>query len=61
MQTSPLGQQQVVVLGFIEDLSVADTAGLLDIPTGSLKSRTAWALVILRQVVREEEDVWDRP
>ncbi|MHB1732316.1 hypothetical protein [Ferrimicrobium acidiphilum] len=57
MQTSPLGQQQVVVLGFIEDLSVADTAGLLDIPTGSLKSRTAWALVTLRQVVCEEEDV----
>jgi len=47
----------VVVLRFIEDLSEAETAGLLGIPAGTVKSRTARALLALRQVVREEEDV----
>ncbi|MHB1711861.1 MAG: RNA polymerase sigma factor [Acidimicrobiales bacterium] len=57
LQTLPFGQRQVVVLRFIEDLSEADTAGLLCIPAGTVKSRTARGLVALRQVVREEEDV----
>jgi len=57
LQTLPLGQRQVVVLRFIEDLSEADTAGLLGIPAGTVKSRAARALVALRQVAREEEDV----
>ena len=57
LQTLPLDQRQVVVLRFIEDLSEAETAGLLGIPTGTVKSRTARALAALRQVVGEEEDV----
>jgi RNA polymerase sigma-70 factor (sigma-E family) len=57
LQTLPLGQRQVVVLRFIEDLSEADTATVLGIPTGTVKSRTARALVALRQTVHEDEDV----
>ncbi len=57
LQTLPLAQRQVVALRFIEDLSEAETAACLGVPAGTVKSRTARALIALRQAVHEEEDV----
>jgi RNA polymerase sigma factor (sigma-70 family) len=43
----------VVVLRVVEDLSEADTAAMLDIPPGTVKSRLSRALSILRATVED--------
>lgn len=54
----PPGQRSVVVLRFIEDLSVQETADLMNVTTGTVKSPTSTALAALRahpHLLPEEE------
>jgi RNA polymerase sigma-70 factor (sigma-E family) len=56
----PAGQRQVIVLRYFEDLPVADTAELLGISPGTVKSYTARALTALRTVLADDaEDIHD--
>ncbi len=52
----PLQQRVVLVLRIVEDMSEAETADLLDVPPGTVKSRLSRALTALRTMV-EESDV----
>jgi RNA polymerase sigma factor (sigma-70 family) len=45
----PMGQRQVLVLRYWEGLSEADIAQLLGVSCGTVKSRAARALAVLRQ------------
>ena len=56
LRALPMAQRQVVVLRFFEDLSEADTAALLGVAAGTVKSRTARALQALRETLGEETD-----
>lgn len=49
IQGLPARQRAVVVLRYYEDLSEADTARLLDITVGTVKSQTARAMDTLRR------------
>ena len=49
----PAGQRQVIVLRYFEDLPVAETAELMGISPGTVKSYTARAMAALREVLGE--------
>jgi RNA polymerase sigma-70 factor (sigma-E family) len=50
----PAGQRQVIVLRYFEDLPVAETAELMGISQGTVKSYTARAMAALREVLSED-------
>lgn len=56
VQQLPERQRAVLVLRFYEDMSEAQTAALLNISTGTVKSQTFRALTTLRQRLAAEEN-----
>ncbi|MFB9237178.1 SigE family RNA polymerase sigma factor [Plantactinospora siamensis] len=57
VQDLPARQRAVLVLRFYEDLSEAQTAALLNISAGTVKSQTSRALATLRRRLAAEEAV----
>ena len=55
VQALPPRQRAVIVLRYYEDLSEAETADLLGISTGTVKSQASRALASLRGLVPEED------
>jgi RNA polymerase sigma-70 factor (sigma-E family) len=51
----PLQQRVVVVLRVVEDMSEEQTATMLGIPTGTVKSRLSRALVVLRSILEGDD------
>jgi RNA polymerase sigma-70 factor (sigma-E family) len=56
-----VAQREVVVLRFLVDLSVADTAGILGISEGTVKSTTAKATARLRVLLTTESTIGEVP
>ena len=56
----PAGQRQVIVLRYFEDLPVAETAELMGISPGTVKSYTARAMAALREVLSEGSEGFGR-
>lgn len=55
LETLPTGQRAVVVCRYYQALSVAETADVLNISEGTVKSRMARALTALRTVLEPNE------
>jgi DNA-directed RNA polymerase specialized sigma24 family protein len=53
----PMRQREVVVLRFILDLSITDTASALGTTEGTVKSHTARALARMRELLTEARDI----
>jgi RNA polymerase sigma factor (sigma-70 family) len=62
LQQLPMELRTVIVLRFYADCSVADTAAVLGIPEGTVKTRTRRALAVLRDCgLIEKTEVPDAP
>lgn len=55
LRTLPIEQRAVVVCRTLLEFSTAETAEVLGLPTGTVKSRLARGLAVLRAAVAEEE------
>ncbi len=55
LQTISPGSRAVMVLHFQEDLPLQDVAAILELPLGTVKSRLAYGLAMLRKEFRGEE------
>lgn len=53
----PPGSRAVLVLHFEEELTLPDVAAVLDIPLGTVKSRLAYGLNVLRKKIKGASDV----
>lgn len=52
----PVVEREVLVLFYLQQLSLAQVAGVLDVPVGTVKSRLHRARRMLRGRINEEED-----
>jgi RNA polymerase sigma-70 factor (sigma-E family) len=57
LQTLPKGRRAVIVLRYIEGLSVEETAAALGCSTGNVKSQSSRGLSALRELLSKEEQV----
>jgi len=56
MARLPVAQRTVIALRIVEDLSEEQTAELLGVPTGTVKSRLSRALGALRSMMEDRDD-----
>ena len=61
VQTLGVPDQQIVYLRYFLDLSVAETAQVLDVAEGTVKSRLSWALDRLRRILQHDFPVLADP
>jgi len=61
VQTLSMPEQQIVYLRYFLDLSVAETAEVLNIPEGTVKSRLSRALDRLRGIIQHDFPVLAEP
>lgn len=54
--TLPLAQRTVIVLYYINDLSLQEIANILDVPAGTVKSRLHYGRRAMRKAMEAEED-----
>jgi RNA polymerase sigma-70 factor (ECF subfamily) len=54
--TLPLAQRTVIVLYYINDLSLQEIADIIDVPTGTVKSRLHYGRRSMRKAMEAEED-----
>ncbi len=50
----PIAARELLTLYFLDDLSIAEIASVLEIPAGTVKSRLSSARGALRQILDEE-------
>lgn len=56
----PLREREVLTLYFLDDLSIAEIAAVLEIPGGTVKSRLSHARAALRRILDQEENRHER-
>ncbi len=60
VSTVPLASRSVLVLHYLEDLSLTEVADILSIPIGTVKSRLAYGLQSLRNTLNSKNKIEQR-